>query len=510
MALSTADPTRPSDAGAAPAAPHVYVDDLLGVLRRAGDRPVLRHAGADTTGAELLAAIHRYARALDAAGIGRGDLVALLAPNHPAALAVRYATHVAGAGAVYLPAPARPDRRRRMIAQLEPRLLVVFPETVHLLPAGLGVPVAAVGRVPGAALRLDVAAADAPADPLPCRARPGDLAVVISSGGTTGVPKGSRRDFAGYSAMVAGPGRPDRRQLANGSMAHLTQVLVDQTLLGGGTVVLQDRVDPVATLAAIGSERITDLFLVEPQLVELMDHPDVARSDLSSLRTLVHIGATAAPVLRRRARARLGPVVAHTYGASEVGIVSGLSPAEHDRPSRFACAGRIRPGVEVRFRRADGALDPRAGAMEVRSPAMAQGYRHRPVDEAERFVDGWYRTGDLGCLDEEGMLRVSGRAADIGGTDAVTPVELQEILCRLPSVRYAVLVTDPERGLRLAAAEAWPGGAVDVEACREAVAAAHGPEVAATLRVLPVDRVPLTEQGKPDRAAIRAAAQPPV
>ena len=498
---------RPSPPDAGPAQPtRIYVEDLVDLLRRTGSRTVLRHNGAGTTGAQLLGVVHRFARALEGRGIGRGDLVALLAPHRPDALAVRYAAHLIGAAAVYLPAPPDQDRRRRTIAQWEPRLVVVFPETAHLLPPGLDAPVATVGPVPDAGGRLDAVAASRPADPLPCRARPGDLAVVIPSGGTTGVPKGSRRDFASYTAMVAGPSRPDRRQLVNGSLAHLSQVLVDQTLLGGGTVVLQDRYDPVATLAAIEVERITDLFLVEPQLFDLMDHPDVPHHDLGSLRTLTHIGAVAAPVLRRRARARLGPVVAHTYGASEVGIVSALTPAEHDRPSRFSCAGRVRPGVEIRFRRADGTLDPRTGAMEVRSRAMAQGYLHRPVDQDERFVDGWYRTGDLGCLDDEGMLRVLGRATDVGQLGQVTPAELQETLCRLPSVRYAVLVHDPD-GDWVAAAEPWPGGAVDADACRAAVAAAHGAAVAGTLRVLPLPRVPLTEQGKPDRAVVLAAAR---
>ena len=255
---------------------------------------------------------------------------------------------------------------------------------------------------------------------------------------------------------------PDRRQLANGKLAYLTQILVDQTLLGGGTVILQDHYEPAATLDAIERERITHLFLVEPQLFGLMDDPAVPSRDLSSLRVLTHIGAMAAPVLRRRARMSIGPVIAHTYGASEIGIVSALTPAEHDRPSRFRCAGRIQPGVDVRFRRHDGSLDPRAGAIEVRSPAMAQGYRHRPVEEAENFTGGWYRTGDLGALDGEDMLQILGRAVDIGQS-GVSPVALQDTLCRQPSVRYAVLVADPGQGW-IAAAEAWPGGTVDVEA----------------------------------------------
>lgn len=469
-----------------------YIEDLVTVLDGAGDRPVLRHEGADTTAAELLAAIHRYARVLDGWGLGRGDLVASLAPNRPDSLAVRYAAHLLGAAAVYLSVPPDPDIRARMIAQFDPRLVVVFPETADLLP-GVSAPVASVGAVPGVR-RLDTPTSAAP---MACRARPEDFAVVVSSGGTTGVPKGSRRDFASYSRMVATTSGPERRQLANGKLAYLTQVLVDQTLLGGGTVVLQDGYEAVATLEAIERERITDLFLVEPQLFALMDHPDVPSYDLSSLRALTHIGAMAAPVLRRRARERLGPVIAHTYGASEIGIVSALGPAEHDRPSRFRCAGRIRPGVDVRFRRADGTLDPRSGAIEVRSPAMAQGYRHRPTMEAEHFVDGWYLTGDLGALDDEDMLRILGRTTDVD-VFGVSPVDLQDALCSTASVRYAVLLTDGD--LRIAAVEPWPGGAVDLAECR---AALDGLDVV----LLPVDRMPLTEQGKPNRPAIRALCQ---
>jgi fatty-acyl-CoA synthase len=301
-----------------------------------------------------------------------------------------------------------------------------------------------------------------------------------------------------------------RRQLANGKLAYLTQVLVDSTLLGGGTVILQDRFDAAATLAAIETERITDLFLVEPQLFELMDHPGVADHDLSSLRTLVHIGAAAAPVLRRRARERLGAVIAHTYGASEMGIVSALSPAEHDpaRPERFACAGRILPDVEVRFRAEGGGLHPTHGRIEVRSPDMASGYRHRPVEEAANFVDGWYRPGDLGHLDDDGYLHIDGRAADCAEIEGrlVTPAALQDTLCRLAQVRYAVIVLDPDTGAPIAAVVAWPGQAIGADACRAAVRSAYGDRIAGDLHVLPLNRIPLTEQGKPNRQEIRRLA----
>ncbi|WP_433800377.1 hypothetical protein [Actinomycetospora sp. CA-084318] len=137
---------------------------------------------------------------------------------------------------------------------------------------------------------------------------------------------------------------------------------------------------------------------------------------------------------------------------------------------------------------------------------MAHGYRNRPQEQAEHFVDGWYRTGDLGRLGDDGHLHILGRAADCRVVDGrlVTPTAVEDTLMRAPSVRYAVCVVDGDR--RVIAALPWPDGAIDAQAGRAAVAAEHGDAVAASLVVVPMADLPLTEQGKPDRAAILAAA----
>jgi fatty-acyl-CoA synthase len=492
----------------------VYLEPLIARLTEAGDAPVLRHEGRDTTAADLLKSVYRYARALAAIGIKRGSLITLFAPNRPDALAVRYAANLLGAATYYLSAPSDPRRRADLLAQTDPELLVLFPETAHLLPAGLGVPIAAIGtNLDGASLRLDEAAASQSSTPVASLARPDDLAVVISSGGTTGVPKGSCRDFTSYTAMVNVPSPAGRRQLVNGPLANISQLLVDVTLLGGGLVVLEDSYDPEDTLSTIESERITDLLLVEPQLFEVMDHADIVRRDLSSLRTLTHIGDLAAPTLRRRARERFGAVLVHAYGASEIGIVSALSPAEYDpaHPELFACAGRPRPGVHVRFRRDDGTLagTGEIGMIEVRSPAVASGYHNRP-DLKASFRDGWFHSNDLGYLDASDYLHVLGRADDIAWIDGtmLSPAGIQETLCRLSSVRDAAVVRDAEAGSWISAVVPWPGSSVDLAQCRQVIAATYG---AASIIVVPVDRVPLTPQGKADRIAVaKSAASLPV
>jgi fatty-acyl-CoA synthase len=491
----------------------IYIHKLLGALERAEHSVVVRYRDGSLSGGMLRSLIFRYARVLRDLGIGRGTLLGMFAPNRPEAIAIRYAAHVLGAATAYLPMPPTEARRRALVEQMAPDLLVAFPETIRCLGQGGGVPFATFGiDEVGSKGRLDTLAASASMDPIPVAANANDLAVISSSGGSTGAPKGSCRSFAAYSAMLGATSPGDRIQLINGPLAYLSQVLVDMTLLGGGRVVFREAYEAVDTLAIIEAERITDLFLVEPQLFELMDAPGIDTRDLSSLRSLTHIGASAPKSLRLRARQRLGPVIGHVYGASEMGVVSVLAPGAHDlsRPELFTTAGHIQPGVDIRFRRVDGRLANfgETGIIEVHSPAMASGYRNNPGLSSQSFQKGWYDTGDLGRLDRDGLLRILGRAVDareIGGT-LVTPTEIEDALCRLPSVRYAAVVRDADAHLTIAAVTPWADVPIDDRDCRQTVMDRFGGAVAASLIVVPVDRVPLTEQGKPDRTAIKQLA----
>jgi acyl-CoA synthetase (AMP-forming)/AMP-acid ligase II len=492
----------------------VYIVKLLRELRRAGRSTVLRYRDESLSGEALIALIFQYARVLRDLGIRRGNLLGMFAPNRPEAIAVRYAAHVVGAATVYLSAPPTEAQRRALVEQIAPDLLVAFPETIRYLGQRVGVPFVTIGiEKDGSRGRLDRLAASASAGPLEVSVGPSDLAVISSSGGSTGIPKGSCRDFAAYTAMVSATSPKDRIQLINGPLTYLSQVLVDITLLGGGRVVLREAYEATDTIATIEAEKITDLFLVEPQLFQLMDDPEIDAYDLSSLRSLTHIGASAPKSLRLRARKRFGPIIGHAYGASEMGLVSVHAPIDHDlsRPESFTSAGRIQPGVDVRFRRADGRLvdSGEIGIIEVRSPAMASGYRNNPGLGFRSFQKGWYKTGDLGRLDEDGHLHILGRATDaqeFNGT-LVTPTEIEEALCRHPSIRYAVVVTDAHEHVTIAAVTAWAGSSIKDRACRQAVMDRFGTAAAASLLVVPVDRMPLTEQGKPDRTAIKQLAR---
>ena len=115
--------------------------------------------GRDIVAGDFLDSIHRYARTLDSLGVGRGDVVALLAPNHPDALALRYAAHLIGAGATFLSIPSALEDRAELIRAVDPKLLVVFPETHSFVPPGIAVPLVGVGLGSGDRLRLNEAAA---------------------------------------------------------------------------------------------------------------------------------------------------------------------------------------------------------------------------------------------------------------------------------------------------------------------------------------------------------------
>ncbi len=347
------------------------------------------------------------------------------------------------------------------------------------------------------------------------RAMPDDLAVIVSSGGTTGVPKCSRRSFAVYSAMIRAEKAEDRRQLINGALAYISQVLVDSTLMGGGTVVLDRQYEPAATLSMIETERITDLLLVEPQLFETMDHPDARWRDLSSLRSIAHIGGSAPAVLRQRAIRRFGPVLKHMYGASEAGLVSVLASPRYEATVNLPfSAGRIMDGVEVCIRRADGqfAAVGEIGNIEARSSFVAQGYYRQPEAESCKFRNGWCLMGDTGFIDEDGNLHVLGRASDVAVIDGVSisPTKIEEILCWLPDVRYAAAYI-PANGSAgytwNALVEPWAGKRVEIARCAGILESVFGTAISNRVRIIAVDRVPQTEQGKVDRAAIEAVLQ---
>jgi fatty-acyl-CoA synthase len=194
-------------------------------------------------------------------------------------------------------------------------------------------------------------------------------------------------------------------------------------------------------------------------------------------------------------------------------MVSILAAPDYslEHPERLSTAGRPRPGVDVRIVAADGsdAAPGDPGVIEVRLAGMSSGYIGRPGDPA--FHDGWYTTGDLGSVDAEGYLHVRGRAADAREVDGTTvvPLDLEDAACRHTDIAYAVSLP----------AEVGTEGAFGVLALRARGSSVSADEVrdhllglveppAAVGPVVVVDHLPVTEQGKPDRAIVGELLRP--
>ncbi|MFG2221846.1 AMP-binding protein [Streptomyces sp. NPDC048644] len=530
------------NATAAPPGPEApYGDVLLAALRRDPSRTALITAdGTEVTAGALHATVHRMAAELAARGIGRGSTVSLLSGNRPEVLAARYAANHLGARVVFLYDGMAPDALAAVARSVDTALLIADPDlrdTARAVLARLGgdrPAVLTLGPVDdtgsGATERhgdpepplgddlLAACAARAGTPEVPGAARPGDDWCIRHTGGTTGIPKGVRMAHAPYARMLARPmeaaGDPPRF-LACTSLAHLAGILADATLTAGGTVVLRRGFDPGEVLAAVARHRITHLWLLPPLLHRLLDHPDLATTDLTSLTRLTYGGCPASPSRLRQAAEVFGPVLYGWYGQSEAMAITEVGPAGHTvtGPGGRVTVGRALPGVELAVRDAAGrTLGPgERGEVHVRSVGVMSGYWKQRDRTAEVLVgDGWLRTGDVGILDDEGWLFLVDRAKDViivvGGH--VHPGEIEDLLHAHPDVAhcavYGARTADEGEEVHVAVVAA-AGRTVDPEELRELVVH-HKGAMYAPAAVHVHDSLPLTPVGKPDKVRLREAA----
>ncbi len=267
-------------------------------------------------------------------------------------------------------------------------------------------------------------------------------------------------------------------------------------------------------LAAIERERISHMFLLPPLLYQLMDHPEVDRTDTSSLRMLTYGGCASSPTRLAAAVRRFGPVLNQFYGQNEAGVISMLSPQDHDprRPELLRTAGKIMEGVEVAVRDADGRRLPAGehGEICVRSPHVMKGYWKQPELTAEVLRDGWLHTGDIGFVDSDGYVTIVDRLKDmivvVGGH--VYTVELEDVLNSHPQVLQSAVLGVPDANLveRVhAVVVRTPGGDVGEKELRAMVRDRKG-AMYEPASIAFVDALPLTDAGKPDKKLLRGRA----
>ncbi|MFE0020543.1 class I adenylate-forming enzyme family protein [Amycolatopsis sp. NPDC059021] len=487
-----------------------YVASILAALAVEPDTVVcVRPDGTEVRRGELAALVHRMARGLAAHGVGPGSTVTTLSANRVEMLAARYAVSLLGARVVNLYEGIAPSVQTAIVSDVDTDVLLVDPD--------LAVRAKELGEHPAMELTFDDLLASG-ADATPVAPHPvgeEDVFCIRHTGGTTGHPKGipwSFRTHAGIVEFMSTYISPDTVQLVCTTLAHIAGQSADAIILAGGRLVLLSRFDAGKVLEAIERYRATDLIVLPPLLYALMDHPAIDEHDLSSLRQINYGGCPASPERIKTAMQRFGPVLAQAYGTNEAGGIALLSPEEHQRPELLETAGRPLPGIEVAIRDERDRDLPAGerGEVCVKSASSATHYWRNPELTAQVFRDGWVHTGDVGFLDEEGYLHLSGRIKDmiivVGGH--AYPGELEEVLLGHPAVAQVAVygVSDEDRMERIhVAVSPAPGRTLTIEEVREFVTERLGAMYAPHALHL-VDEIPLTDVGKPDLKLLRAAA----
>jgi 2-furoate---CoA ligase len=213
----------------------------------------------------------------------------------------------------------------------------------------------------------------------------------------------------------------------------------------GGCFWSLARWDPGEALRVIEEQRLTSLYLAPTLFHGLVHHPDVSRRDLSSVRALGYAGAAMTPALVERCTAVFAPeVFVNHYGSTEVYTFS-IGPDQRAKPG---CAGRA--AMNARLKLVDGEI-----CTELAGDEAFAGYWNRPDADERAIRDGWYHTGDIGRIDDDGDLWVEGRVDDmiISGGENIHPLEVESVLARHAGVLEVAVtgVPDDRLGQRVAA-----------------------------------------------------------
>ena len=473
-----------------------------------GDRIALRIGSTEMTYRALDALVDDWACHLASRGVGKRSRVGLSAGNSADFVAIVFATVRLG-GAIVMISTAWRDR--------EVAHAVALTAPTHVVHDGSG------------AAQLDQLVSDRPVLHIGEMERTGDtapmpragidideLAVMVFSSGTTGLPKAVRHSHRTMHAATMhwvgslGMTGNDRLQIATPPFHILGLLNLLAVVAAGASVRLHRRFDLEAVLAAIGDDRITIEMAVAPIALAMASHPDLERFDLSSLRYIMWgatpVTASVAETVTRRSGARFLPA----YGASELPVLA-VNPVDRPDEWRLDSVGLPPGGVELRVVdiESGAVLAPGAtGELQARSPSLMLGYLPDVAND-EAFADGWYRTGDVGAIDAHGWVTITDRVKEMIKVNGlqVAPAEVEGVLLGHPEVVDCAVfgVPDDRTGEAvIAAVVRAAGGGVDAGSLCDLVAA----NLAGYKRIRElqfVDEIPRLPSGKVLRRELQAS-----
>jgi fatty-acyl-CoA synthase len=437
------------------------------------DAPCLTMGEADISYGEAQRLTFRVARALQGSGVKAGDKIAILSGNDPLAFACVFG--ISRAGAVWCPINPRNEAAENKFildafdcaglifhsayASLVERMIPELPKVSLLVCLDKTLPFAS-------ALETWLGGAgDEPFDVPPAD----DVAMIAGTGGTTGQPKGvmlSGRNLEAMSALtlMSYPfeGRPVYLALA--PLTHAAGVLCFPILALGGRVVIMAKADLGDFLSLIERRRVTHAFLPPTLIYMLLEHPQLAATDRSSLQCFWYGAAPISAARLEEAIGKIGPVMAQLFGQTEAPMmISTMAPKDHFNPDgsiargRLASAGRPSPLVQVGVMDEAGHLlaTGERGEIVVRGSLVMDGYYKNPAATAEVRRFDWHHTGDIGYLDAENFLYIVDRAKDmiITGGFNVYSIEVEQALLQHPDIMDSAVfgLPDDKWGERVAA-----------------------------------------------------------
>lgn len=284
-----------------------------------------------------------------------------------------------------------------------------------------------------------------------------DVALIQYTGGTTGTPKGAMLTHQNLSANarqvdVLDP-EPEAEDRIMGvlPMFHVfaNTCVLNRTVRRGGEIIMLPRFDAAQTLAAIPRTKVTSMPGVPTMYQALLDHPNIGKADFSSLRVCISGGAPMPAEVKRRFEERTGAKLVEGYGLTESSGVVSTNP--YEGLNKTGTIGQPLPATDVVLVDKEDPTRPpppgEPGEITIKGPQVMKGYWNRPDADAEVFIDGRLRTGDVGLIDEDGYIKIVDRLKDMIAVSGfkVFPSQVEAVLYRNQAVKEALVIGIPDK-----------------------------------------------------------------
>jgi acyl-CoA synthetase (AMP-forming)/AMP-acid ligase II len=415
--------------------------------------------------------VNRLANALQAKGVSNNTRVATMATNSPQAVEVYYACAKLGACFVPINYRAKQEELAHMLDTSEAQIVFSDARYLGMIEAARSTAtsvqeVIAFEANDAGLQTYDALIAESPADDIFVDIDENDPTVLIFTSGTTAMPKGVELTYLNVSLYVmntmspADPTVEQEKTLLSVTIAHVAGITaILSSIWGGRTLVVLPQFEPQLWLEAIERERVTHSFVVPTMLKRIMDCPDFDKHDITSLK-LIAYGAAPMPFeVVCRAIEVFSCDLMNAYGQTEsTSSLTYLGPDDHrmdgseaenaKKLHRLRSVGRPMDDVEVAIMSATGEPLPQGaeGEICVRSARVMKEYLKAGEATAATIVDGWLHTGDVGILDEDNYLFITGRVKDliIRGGENIAPGEIESVLESSHLVEEAAVIGVPD------------------------------------------------------------------